>query len=367
MRVLYFSRDYTPHDYRFLQALSETSHQVFFLRLEERTSNPEDRPLPQNIEWVQWPGGKSSPRHRHTLYLILSLKHILRRIKPDLVHAGPIQHVAYLAALTGFKPLVSMSWGYDLLQEAHRNKRLHAITRFTLARSELLIGDCETVRRVAVQLGMPEHRVVTFPWGVDIHHFSPPKAVPERSNFTLISTRSWEEGYGIETIAQAFILAYQRHPELRLILLGNGSKATSVKEILRRGGVLGNDASPQAVIFPGVVRFNQLPRYYHAANVYVAATRSDGTSISLLEAMACGLPVIVSDIPGNREWVTEGENGWLFPVGDAHALAERILDALTKRDELSRMGMRGRILVEQRANWEKNFPLLLQAYARATQ
>ncbi len=365
MRVLYFTKDYTPHDYRFLEALARTSHQVFFLRLEARTAAPEDRPLPSNIEWIRWPGGATTPRYRNTFYRLLALKEILRQLKPDIVHAGPIQPVAYLVARSGFKPLVSMSWGYDLLQEAHKNQWMQAITRFTLAHSDMLIGDCQTVRQVAIRLGISDERVVTFPWGVDLNHFTPSAESSEAATFVMISTRSWEEGYGIETIAQAFTLVHQRHPHTRLMMLGNGSKASQVKEMLARGGVLKNDGAPQPIVFPGVVRFDHLPKYYQAAHLYLAATHSDGTSISLLEAMACGLPVIVSDIPGNREWVVDGENGWLFPVGDAQALARRILTAIEKQAELPQMGMRGRKIVEQRANWEANFPLLLQAYERA--
>ena len=55
---------------------------------------------------------------------------------------------------------------------------------------------------------------------------------------------------------------------------------------------------------------------YRAADLYLSASHSDGSSVSLMEALGCGLPVLVSDIPGNREWVTDGEQGWLFPDGD---------------------------------------------------
>jgi glycosyltransferase involved in cell wall biosynthesis len=78
--------------------------------------------------------------------------------------------------------------------------------------------------------------------------------------------------------------------------------------------------------------------------------------------MACGSPALVSDIPGNREWITPGENGWLFPPGDAHALAQAILDAVERRARLPDMGRSARRLAEQRADWKQNFPLLFSAY-----
>jgi glycosyltransferase involved in cell wall biosynthesis len=84
-----------------------------------------------------------------------------------------------------------------------------------------------------------------------------------------------------------------------------------------------------------------------------------------MEAFACGTPVVVSDIPGNQEWVTPGENGWLFPDGDAEALATVILDAINHRHVLPEMGYKARQLAEIRADWEKNFPKLMSAYQLA--
>jgi glycosyltransferase involved in cell wall biosynthesis len=78
--------------------------------------------------------------------------------------------------------------------------------------------------------------------------------------------------------------------------------------------------------------------------------------------MACGKPALVSDIPGNREWVKPGENGWWFRDGDEADLARAILEAVSARARLPEMGKAARCTAEQRADWEKNFPLLLEAY-----
>jgi glycosyltransferase involved in cell wall biosynthesis len=121
----------------------------------------------------------------------------------------------------------------------------------------------------------------------------------------------------------------------------------------------------ERVVYAGHVSYDDLPRHYSMADMYLSASHSDGTSISLLEAMACGRPALVSDIPGNREWVQEGVNGWLFPDGDAAALARAILAAVEQRQRLPEMGEAAREIAEQRADWEKNFPELLKAYELA--
>jgi len=360
MRILYFSRDYTTHDYRFLTGLANTSHKVYFLRLEKGTHGFEDRPLPPEIIQVEWAGGKRPISLRDGLHLLSGLRRVIKQVKPDLIHAGPIQRSAFLVALTGFRPLVSMSWGYDLLHDADINPFWRWATRYTLRRSAAMVGDCDTIRHLAISYGMPDNRIVTFPWGVDIHYFNVDTFEhSEVSKFSLLSTRGFEPIYGIDVLARAFVIAARKRPELHLTMLGNGSLASAIRQIFLIGAVY------DRVHFPGQVTYTDLPSHYHEADVYICASHSDGTSISLLEAFACGTPAIVSDIPGNQEWVTPGENGWLFPDGNAEALASEILNALEQRQILSKMGRNARILAETRADWEKNFPELEKAYALA--
>lgn len=368
-RILYFSRDYTSHDYRFLSALAQTGHQVAFLRLEQRGQTLEARVLPPQVEIIRWKGGCKPARLAAGPGLLLDFRRVVRDFKPDLVLAGPIQRAALLVALSGFQPLISMSWGYDLLVDARRNAIWDWATRFTLKRSAAFVGDCDTIRQLAVSYGYPPERIVIFPWGIDLGHFKPEAAAQANqpdAPFTLLSTRGWEPIYGVDIIASAFTIAAARKPELRLIMLGNGSQAGRLRQIFASGGLLPADPRPlqasHRILFPGQVGYQDLPRFYRSADLYISASHSDGTSISLLEALACGLPVLVSDIPGNREWVEEGLNGWLFPDGDADALADRIIQALEQRPRLPEMGRASRRIAEERADWKENFPRLFRAF-----
>ncbi|MEN8242891.1 MAG: glycosyltransferase, partial [Chloroflexota bacterium] len=322
MRILYFSRDYTPHDHRFLASLAESEHEVFCMWLERRGHRQEERMLPAGITAVKWAGGQEPFRRGDRRRLLRDLKRVLREIKPDVVHAGPVQTAAWLTAKAGFRPLVTMSWGSDLLKDADSSARLRKATEYTLARSAALVGDCQAVRDKAAALGFDDDRIVTFPWGVNLDDFSPwndDGGLRERAGwqeeFVILHNRSWEAVYGVDVFAKAFVLAAQQRPELRLFLLGNGSLAGEIRQILISGGAL------EKVQFVGQVSQKKLPAYYRAADLYISASHSDGSSVSLMEALASGVPALVSDIPGNREWINDGMQGWLFPDGDAHALA----------------------------------------------
>ncbi len=376
MRVLYFSNGYSPHDYRFLAALSETEHQVFYVRLEGNRRQVEDRPVPSRIEQVQWAGGKGPFRWRDVPRLASNLRRVLREIKPDLAHAGPIQTCAFLVAITGFRPLLTMSWGFDLMQDAERNAWWRWVTRYTLRRSAFFVSDAAVTRDKAVAYGMDPNCTTVFPWGVDLAHFRPVEAlgappgrlsapargsvpqVAENAPFTLFCNRSWEPRYGVDVLARAFVHVAQQRPEVGLLLLGGGSQANAIRQVLLSGHVL------DRVQFPGHVSQSDLPRWYHMADLYISSSHVDGSSVSLMEALACGLPVLVSDIPANCEWVTDGENGWLFPDGDEDALASKILAVMDQPDTTS-IRRAARKTAEERADWSKNFAVLLDTYDRA--
>jgi glycosyltransferase involved in cell wall biosynthesis len=353
MRVLYLSRGGNPHDRRFLSALAETQHQIAFLPMEVSAVSERDF-LPRNVEILEGGGALNAN----------GLGEIMERFRPDLLHAGPIQSGALLAAQTERHPLVSMSWGSDLLVDAQSGEG-RGKAEYALRASDVLVCDCQTVRDEAIRLGMPGDRIVVFPWGVDLERFSPGQdgGLRERlgwqDEFVILSTRAWEPLYGVDLIVEAFIEASIKDSSLRLLMLGQGSLRAELLTSWEREGL------DDRIHAPGTVEPEELTDYYRAADLYVSASHSDGTSISLLESMACGLPAIVSDIPANQEWVVPDKTGWWFQDGNAANLSDGILGAVTTKERLHEMGRRARKIAEHRGDWEVNFSRLLDAYEMA--
>ena len=269
-----------------------------------------------------------------------------------------------MAAVLGIRPLLLMSWGSDVLVDAEQDDFWHWLTCYTLERSDMMLCDCYAVcSSVQKLMKYPTERIVMFPWGVDLKQFSSASTPSELRRqlgwddyFVLLSTRSWEPLYDIETLLQSFTRAYQRCQNLRLILVGSGTRATDINRI-----IVDNNLQ-NAIHMPGRVNYTHLPAYFRAADLYISCSHSDGTSVSLLEAMAAELPVCVSDIPGNREWVQAGVNGWLVPVGDVSGFAKAISDAFYKTGNMRQMGMNNRKVAESRADWDSNFRLLERSY-----
>jgi glycosyltransferase involved in cell wall biosynthesis len=292
----------------------------------------------------------------------MSLRKVIKRIRPELIHAGPIQTCAFIAVLTGFCPILTMSWGFDLMMDDTRNRWWQWVTRYTLRRSTFFTSDAQVTRNKAVAYGMNPERTVIFPWGVDLSHFTPKNwSLANDHSFTVFCNRSWEPNYGVDVVVRAFVKVAQQRDDVSLMLLAGGSQGALVRDILLKGGVM------DRVTFPGFISNDDLPRIYHMADLYISASHVDGSSVSLMEALACGLPCVVSDIPANREWVTDGVNGWIFPDGDADALVAVILKAIEQRTVLPSVGRNARKTAEEKANWHENFNKLLKAYALTCQ
>jgi L-malate glycosyltransferase len=362
MKVIYFSQDYGPHDHRFLSALAESEHEVYYVRLERGARQTEDRPVPAKIEQVQWAGGRDRFAWKSLPRLVSDFRRVWRQIKPDLVHAGPIQTCGLIATLAGAHPRLVMSWGFDLMQDADRNAWWRWATGYVLRRAAWFTSDCKATRQRAVAFGMPPERTVVFPWGVDLERFQPAKTASQPgTGFTLFCNRSWEPRYGVDVLARAFVEAARQRDDLSLLLLGGGSQAQALRQIFERGGV------SERVTFAGHIRQAELPRYYHMADLYISPSHVDGSSVSLMEALACGLPCLVSNIPANCEWVSDGANGWLFPDGDIQALAGKMLHLAENKSQPPEIRLAARHTAEEKADWKKNFGRLLETYQKTIQ
>ena len=226
MRIIYFSLGYSTHDYRFLKSISEGGHEVFFVQLEGNRRQVEDRPVPPNVQLVLWKGGREPFKWSNLPKLTFDFRRLTKKIKPDLIHAGPIQTCAFIAILSGFRPILTMSWGFDLMDDVHKNKWMERVTRYTLQRSTFFTSDAMVTRDKAVAYGMNPEKTIVFPWGVDLEHFKPSTFDLRPSTFTLFCNRAWEPRYGVDVLARAFVQVAQKNENVNLLMLGSGSQGT---------------------------------------------------------------------------------------------------------------------------------------------
>jgi glycosyltransferase involved in cell wall biosynthesis len=368
VKVLYFSDNTSGHNQRFLEKLSQAGLDVSFL--DATSSCMAEGWLPQGVRWVRTKQTVPPNSDPATFAAFLpEFQRLLASIAPDLVHAGPIQNCGYLTGLSRFHPWLLSSWGSDLLFHAERSAQWMLATQAALSSADAFFCDCDTVRARAKQLAnIQDSRIVQFPWGIRKGLFGPLGDLPSGAEYkrepgthVFISTRAWEPTYGVDTLLEAFRLAYQQDSSLRLLLLGNGSETETVRRFINVHGlshvIRSHDPYPK----------EEMPKWFRAADTYVSCAVSDGTSVSLLEAMATGLQPVVTDIASNREWIVEAHNGWLAPARSAEEFSDKLLRAAHLSSQQRRLfSERNHRIVEERADWDRNFPKLLETYERLT-
>ncbi len=292
---------------------------------------------------------------RYLLHLP-ALRRLLRSVRPDLVHAHYLTSYGLLGALSGFRPLVLTAWGSDVLVTPHRSRLYRPLLRLTLARADLVTSDAAAMSNEMIRLGLPAERLLTVPLGVDLTLFNPADRDWPADGRRLISTRQLLPNTNLDTLLAALALARREHPGLTLDIIGDGPERGRWGELARQLGVEGY------LRWHGGLDHGLLPAHLRQADLYLALTLSDSTSVSLLEAMACGTFPIVSDLPANREWITPGMNGLLVPPTEAAAAAEAILSAAANPTLRRRAAEQNAALIAGRADWQKNMEQVEAAY-----
>jgi glycosyltransferase involved in cell wall biosynthesis len=236
------------------------------------------------------------------------------------------------------------------------------------------LGNSLAVSREMVDIGgCPAQKCGTIHNGVDVERFR-----PNLSSF-LRQQMGWSQQEvvfgmvanfrpckGHRDFVQAAALIAQRHPEARFLMAGadSGEKASIVKQVdnlhlSSRVRVLDSDPSPEKI--------------FAALDIYLCTSHAEGFSNVLLEAMACGKPVIATDVGGNREALHHGESGFLVPAGDPQKLAEVAEQLLLDKALRRTIAMNGRGRVECKFSLqtmvrahENLYQHLLQKHPQAT-
>ena len=283
-----------------------------------------------------------------------ALRRALERFAPDLMDAHYVPNYGLLGALAGRWPLSVTAWGSDLLVLGRRGPLQRARARFVLRRADLVLADAANLAGAARALGAAPGKVHMIPWGVDLGLF---RLSAERERGLIVSARMHEPVYDLGTILQAVKPVLERDPRAQLVVTGDGS--------LRAG----LERQAAALLPAGRWRFvgrlapDELAALLARADVYLSASLTDSTSISLLEAMAAGAVPVVSDIEGNREWVAEGDGARLFPCGDAAALTIALERALGDAEWVVAARARNRRVIEARADRELNLSRIEAMFA----
>jgi len=296
---------------------------------------------------------------------ILTIMRFLKRIQPDLVHLHT-QHFYSIPIILSGLPYILTSWGNEVLKLPRANWILKTLAKCAAMNARKITVDARCVKKTWIEVGVPKNRIEVILFGVDINVFNPNskgQAVRkqlelEKNDIVVISTRGFYKNppYNVECLIRAIPLILERHRNIKFIIKGAGPLEDYLKSLTRELDVF------KHVRFVGLVPHNEVAHYLAAADIYVSTCFIDSTSVSLLEAMACGLAPVVTDIIGNREWIENGVNGFLFPPKDSKALAEKIIELVENESLRKSFGERCFRIIKQKATWKESLAKMESIY-----
>ena len=287
---------------------------------------------------------------------IFWVKKRLRIIKPDILHAHYLTSYGLLGALSGFHPLIVTAWGTDLLVTPKKLFIYGTLLRYTLKKADLITDVAPFMNQELLKFGADPERILTSPMGIDTGVFQQGQRKFKKNLTSVLSMRALIKNSNVETIINAMQILKKNNQDVKLIIANTGRLEKKLRMSVK-------DLELNDVIqFTGVIEHSQTVKYFTSSDIYISVTSSDGASVALLEAMACGAFPIVSDIPANREWIKNGENGFLVPLNDSRTLAEKITLAAGDQGLREKAAHLNWQIINQEAKLEKNMVPIEQEY-----
>jgi glycosyltransferase involved in cell wall biosynthesis len=248
--------------------------------------------------------------------------------------------VATLAAKITRKPIIVKISGTGASGNVAQLRRrwFNRMMLMLIRRADAFIAPTRDAREELIRAGFDATRIVEIPNGVDTQAFRPR---PRDALGVVLCAARFTHEKGHATLLRAW--QFVKVPDARLIFVGEGPLRHKMQTLAADLRITNYELRGEVEDMAGA---------YSNASLFALPSLAEGMSNALLEAMACGLPCIASDIPANAELIQDGVNGLLFPVGDARALAERIETLLNDRALAQRLGDAARKTVETRYAFE---------------
>jgi glycosyltransferase involved in cell wall biosynthesis len=342
MKILFLAHSGSPHTQKWVRHFVQRGDEVHVASLvdepiEGATIHPFRRPTGTRLDY----------------FLNIGLvRRLVKELKPDILHAHYATSYGFLGAKTGFHPFVISVWGSDIL-DFPNNYFKRKWLKSTLSKADNITAAGKYLAEATERLLQADKKVVLIPFGVDLEVFQP-RLSKQNKDTVIGATKSFEPVYGLEYLIRAF--AKLKNPRLKLLLVGDGSLRGKFEKLAA------NLKIADRVELAGQVAPKEIPSYLQRMDILANPSLRESFGVSVLEAQACEIPVVVSNVGGLPEVMVDGVAGFLVAPGNADALARKI-GLLASDEELRRrMGKAGREFVKKKYDWNENAKIMERLY-----
>ena len=290
---------------------------------------------------------------------IMKIKRLIKSINPDVLHAHYATSYGLIGAISNYKPYIVSVWGSDVYDFPKKSFIHEGLLKYNLKKADLVLSTSKVMKDETKMY--TNNEILVTPFGVDIDKFKPKKVFKDNKKEMVIGTiKTLEEKYGIEYLIRAFQIIKNRNRDMniKLEIAGKGSKEKELRELCNELNIA------EDVNFLGFVNPNDVPKIFNNFDIAVFPSILDSESfgVAAVEAEACGIPVIVSDVGGLMESTKPGYSSLVAKRKDADDLAEKLESLLLDSNLREKMGLNARRFVEENYNYINNFNYIDSIY-----
>ena len=340
VKICYLGSAASIHTRRWASHFAAQGHEVEIVSFEPADAELDHR---VTVHFIK----KRFPKSIECFLRAPQVKKLLAGRQPDIVHAHYASSYGTLGRLCRCRPYVLSVWGSDVYEFPNRSPLHRELLKLNLSMADQL---CSTSDVMAGEIRKYCNRPITItPFGIDCEQFRPVgQRHAEEVEFVVGTVKTLEPVYGIECLIRAFALFKQRYvgkSKLRFVIAGEGYLKDQLQTLAD------NLQVARETEFVGSIPHSEVPALLGRFSVFANLSKSESFGVAPLEASACGLPVLATNVGNLPSIVRDGATGLIVPSGDVAAAADALL-ALAQNSEMRKtLGSAGREFVVANYSW----------------
>lgn len=293
----------------------------------------------------------------------LEVRSLLKKIQPDLLNVHYASGYGTLARLANFTPTLLSVWGSDVYLYPYKNKGNKKTLIKNLMSADQIASTSIAMSKQTKKFIEPSNPIEITPFGIDLEKV---KALKNKPNDQIVigTVKSLKSVYGIDILinatAKLFELLKKENSDLvnqiQLKIVGNGPEFDNLNQLAMKLNI------SHITEFVGAIPNEEVPKYLSEFDVYCAFSHSESFGVAILEASACQVPVIVSNVGGLPEVVLDGETGFVVNHLEIDEVTKKLLTLVTNPTIREDMGQKGRKFVKEHYEWKKNVLQMEKVY-----
>lgn len=347
MRICFIAGASTIHTVRWVNAMANKGHDVSLITQHKEEINL----FESNVDIYELP-----IKNMLGYYLNYPIaKYYIKKIKPDIINTHYASGYGTLSRLINFKPTLLSVWGSDVYSFPYQSKIKRKVLENNL-KSATEIASTSYAMKEQTRKFVSNKKIHITPFGIDLEKFFQDKSVQTSNTINVGIVKKLEETYGIEYLIKGFKilldrvndLDYELSKILKLTIVGGGSQKDYLINLTKKLGI------QKSTEFIGIIPHKEVPSYLNEFDIFCAPSIIESFGVAVIEASACELPVVVSNVGGLPEVVDNGKTGYVVPPKDSKAIADKLYELVFDESKRKSMGNKGRKKVTELYDWEKN-------------